>query len=134
MQIKSVFISNMMSFPYTEDRSKATRFRIEDNDAINVFIGPNGSGKTNFLKIIRQMLTAGIIEDMVYVDNPEEKSKTIWRNQNTNINIKPHFLSPEKPSFARIEISITPNDKENLQFLQRQRVIINNIIQTYSTI
>ncbi len=123
-----------MSFPYTEDRSKATRFRIEDNDAINVFIGPNGSGKTNFLKIIRQMLTAGVIEDMVYVDNPEEKSKTIWRNQNTNINIKPHFLSPEKPSFARIEISITPNDKENLQFLQSQRVILNNIIQTYSTI
>ena len=81
------------------------------------------------------MIGGGVIEDMVYIDNPEFMSKTIWWNKSIDITpIKPHFLTPEKPSFARIDVKITDNDKENLLFLQKQRVILNNIIQTYSTI
>lgn len=124
----------MMSFPYTEDRSEAIRFHTDGNEAPNVLIGPNGSGKTNFLKILKQMITYGIVEDMVYIDTPTMLNQTIYWNQNIPVSINPHFLSPEKPSFSRIEIKITGTDRDNLLFVQKQRDQLNQIINTYSTI
>lgn len=133
MQIKSVFISNIASFPYTEDKSKTVFFNIEGNEWVNVLIGPNGAGKTNFLNIIKTVVGKGLIEDRYLNFNAENTNDTISLYTNTASKLTSHFLFTDKSSFVNIDTQVRQHDKENLLFLQKQREQLNTIIKTYST-
>jgi predicted ATP-dependent endonuclease of OLD family len=50
IKIRSIFISNFRSF---STRSKKEGMNIDDLSAVNIFVGPNSSGKTNFFNAIR---------------------------------------------------------------------------------
>jgi len=50
MKIKNIFISNFRSF---KPREKDAGANVDHLSAINVFVGSNGSGKTNFLNAVR---------------------------------------------------------------------------------
>lgn len=135
MQIKSVFISNIGSFPYTEDRSKTIFFNTEWQSWVNILIWPNGSGKTNFLKTIKTVVSHWLILDL-YIDTQTEiKKNTICTNQIAEYKaLEAHFTDIDKASFVCINTKVCGNDKDNLLFLQKQRVTINQIIEQYSTI
>jgi predicted ATPase len=56
VRIKSVFISNFRSFA---PRKKDDGANVDNLSAINVFVGPNGSGKTNFINALRDRVGWG---------------------------------------------------------------------------
>lgn len=136
MQIISVNISNLLSFPYQEtlDPSKGTRFDIHQDGGVNVLIGPNGAGKTNFLRIITQVLKSGLMQDFIYIPTATDPKQIITLNPVFLHEMRSHIAHPEKPSLVDMQLHITPNDKDNMLFLQKQRNLFNTIIQTNTTL
>ena len=51
VKIKSIFISNFRSF--APRNKEADGMNVDDLSTINIFVGPNGSGKTNFFNALR---------------------------------------------------------------------------------
>lgn len=136
MQIVSVHISNLLSFPYQEqqDLMIGTYFDIHQNWGVNVLIWPNGSGKTNFLEIITQILKTGLIQDYIYNNQATDIHQYIVHNPQYLENIKKHFAYQDKPSLVDIELHMTANDKENMLFLQKQKIILNTILERYTAL
>jgi predicted ATPase len=54
MKIRQIKISNIMSFPYVADlpNMEGIRFDEKEGPDMNILIGANGSGKSNFIEII----------------------------------------------------------------------------------
>lgn len=136
MQLISINISNLLSFPYQEHFSeeKKVHFDVNKRWGLNILIGPNGSGKTNFLEIITQIIKVGLIKDFVYTENNETPKESIKENQRPLENMVPHYSYPDKPSTVDVEFHISINDKENMMFLQKEREKFTEIINTYSNI
>ncbi|HCY20989.1 TPA: hypothetical protein DIC40_03955 [Patescibacteria group bacterium] len=97
-----------------------------------MLIGPNGSGKTNFLEIITQLIKVGLIKDFVYTENNGIQNSII-ENQWPLENMIPHFSYQDKPSIVDMEFHVSENDKENMLFIQKKQEIFSKIIETYST-
>ena len=135
MQLISVNISNILSFPYQETLSdeKKIHFDINKNWGVNILIGPNWSGKTNFLEIISQIIKVGLIKDFVYDEDINKKKNSISENIWPLDKIIPHFSYKDKPSTIDIEFHISPNDKDNMLFLQKEKDTFNNILKEYTT-
>ena len=57
VRIKSIFISNFRSFAPRDQQKEG--MNIDDLSAINIFVGPNGSGKTNFINALRDCIGWG---------------------------------------------------------------------------
>lgn len=135
MQIISINISNILSFPYQKQFSEEKKIHFDVNKkwGLNILIWPNWSGKTNFLEIITQLIKVGLIKDFVYTENQKSTENNIIENQWPLENMFPHFSYPDKPSTVDIEFHISTNDKENMLFLQKEREKISDIIATYST-
>ena len=57
VRIKSIFISNFRSFAPRNEETEG--MNIDNLSAINVFVGPNGSGKTNFINALRDCIGMG---------------------------------------------------------------------------
>ena len=58
MHLAGIKISNLFSFPYLPDISSSPEvtFRNHGDANVNLLIGPNGSGKTNFLTIVQHVM------------------------------------------------------------------------------
>lgn len=134
MQIISVNISNILSFPYQEQFSEEKKIHFDVNKrwGLNILIGPNWSGKTNFLEIITQLIKVGLVKDFVYTENNGIQN-SITESKWPLENMIPHFSYQDKPSTVDMEFHISTNDKENMLFIQKKQEIFSKIIETYST-
>lgn len=136
MQLISANISNLLSFPYQEHFSeeKKIHFDISKKSWLNILIGPNWSGKTNFLEITTQLIKIGLIKDFLYTENNKNIQNSITENQRPLENIFPHFSYLDKPSMVDIEFHVWNNDKENMLFIQKNQKQFADIIKNYSKI
>lgn len=68
MKISKIKISNLFTFPYIKgfNSKKGLIFDDKEKSNFNILIGPNGSGKTNFLYIINQIFRSGLINQFYY--------------------------------------------------------------------
>lgn len=125
-----------MSFPYQENFSeeKKIHFDVNKKGWLNILIWPNWSGKTNFLKIITQLIKVWLVKDFIHKDDLENPKQSIIESQWPLENMVPHFSYPNKPSTVDIEFHISNNDKENMLFIQKEKNIISDIISKYSDI
>jgi putative ATP-dependent endonuclease of the OLD family len=136
MQLYSINISNLLSFPYQQILSEEKKIYFDTGKKgwLNILIGPNWSGKTNFLEIITQLIKVGLIKDFIYKKNTEYQKESILENSWPLENMIPHFSHQDKPSTVELELYISNNDKENMLFLQKERDKISKIIQEYSKV
>lgn len=142
MQLRRVKISNVLSFPHQENFAtfEGVIFDTGEKAVTNTLIWPNGSGKSNFLSIVSQVLKAGLFIDYIYnkeilaMQDSWLFSKAITTNQVRLDHVTKHFLYPNKKSMVSMDIVFNRNDYENLLFLCKYRTQINDIIAKYSTL
>lgn len=136
MQIKSVNISNVLSFPHQKtilDENKIN-FDLNKKSGLNILIWPNWSGKSNFLNIIAQLIKYWLVKDFVYQENPENPQNSITENIWPLQNLGPHFSYTDKKSIVDIEFAMSANDKNNMIFIQKNKKTLENIINQYSSL
>lgn len=103
---------------------------------MNILIWPNGSGKSNFLEIINQVISSWLIKTYIYrkdfVESDPKKAIDLqvmnWENLTKNV----AFL--DKKSQVSLTMMFNRNDYDNFQFLCKYRDTINDIIAKYSTL
>ena len=147
MQLHTVKISNILSYPYIESMGQhdGIIFRPWEKSTVNVLIGPNGSGKSNFLEIVNQAFKIGMSHDFSYdrervhhIHNKQQKSneqnKAIIQQQAVRPHtLHKHFSYETKKSQIYLSIVFNTNDFDNMRFIARYRNILNRMIETYST-
>lgn len=142
MQLANIKISNLLSFPYQPDLKKieGVKFYNKKDNNVNVLIWPNGAGKSWFLHIIDQIIRIGIFNDYIYnkqiiSSHWPDLSNVITTNENQYTEwLHPHFTTPDKPSHAIIQFTLTQHDYDNMQYISEHADILNAIIKKYSTL
>lgn len=143
MKIHTIKISNLLSFPYKADLKKDTgiTFPVGASEAhTHILIGPNGSGKSNFLSIVNYMFRVGMIdryalnEQYLTAEDAANYDKTIIQTPHPLISLKPHIITPEKPSAIVLDLYLSQLDRENIAFIIQHAAQINEMLGTYSRI
>ncbi len=129
-----------MSFPYVEDLDNFDWMdfeKIENSSDMNILIGANGSGKSNFIEIINQFCRNLIFD---YVFDPsiiKENRKSEFKSSiqlvsKTAFKLSKHTRFQDKPSKIEVVIELFDSDFDNIGFVCKNTKKINSIIEKYS--
>lgn len=142
MKIADIKISNLFTFPYVSNFS-AKKWLIFDSREkwnFNILIGPNWSGKTNFIYIINKIFRNVLIKKYIYDRNILET----WKNNKFKDVIKykkldvkwllKHSSFENKKSKVWITFKLNQYDYENIWFVCKYNNFINWIIKKYSNL
>ena len=138
MKVISIKISNFLSFKH-DNMSDCTEYKFDED--LNVLIGANGTGKSNFLEILNQIFKKGIVTTCDlnfnnlknFDDNPVQNSL-----QSTIISqAKPHTLEKNTQSKSNeqeieLKIKLNENDFENIFFIIANIEQINTFLTKYT--
>ena len=131
-----------MSFPYQEDLGKDPGIIFEneeEKDNMNILIGANGSGKSNFIEIIKQFFN-NIILDFIFDKKCLEKTKKSDIKQSIRILPKQTSKLTKHKQFTNynatleITINLSENDYKNIDFVCNYYKEINQMIKKYSNL
>ena len=139
MKINSLRVSNILSFEHKDNIDDCQEIKFNEN--LNVLIGPNASGKSNFLEIISQLFKAGLIMGCRYNINAiHEYEKTgnevNLRNLITTYNRRPHtlpknYFSDSDKKTIKIKFTLSDDDRTNLFFIKQNADKINEFANKY---
>ena len=142
MQLTNIKISNLLSFPYQPDLSKVEgiKFYNRENNNVNVFIWPNGAGKSWFLHILKQILRIWMFNDYMYDKQlilsrkESDLQYAIQTNDQHTEWLYAHFTTPYKPSQVIAKFVLTQHDYDNLKYIAKYSDILNMLVKKYSTL
>ncbi len=101
MRLGKVIFENVKSF-----REKT---EIDFSENINIFIGPNGGGKSNLMNTLSWVLNSRFYSPYSY--QIQNNNKAILQVQNFGDTApEPHWSTPAKPSYIWIELLATEED------------------------
>lgn len=86
MKLKNVKISNILSFSFKDDFLTSTPDIIFD-EKLNLIVGANGSGKSNFVEIIFTLFQSYFIESYNYnyaFDSDRDHAPTLIKRADSN--------------------------------------------------
>ncbi len=136
MQLSTIKISNLLSYPYQPNlhEFEGVKFHTKDKNNVNVLIWPNGAGKSWFLHILKQILKVAILNDYIYDRTciSKDKCKVISINDQFTEWLHAHFRTPDKPSQAIVELILTQHDYDNMLYISTHADILNTLVATYS--
>ena len=140
MQVKSIKVSNILSFRHVDNIDNAEEIIL--NSPLNILIGPNGVGKSNFLEILNYLFKHILFKHCKiniknisnYKNNPNGHNlKNTLTSNNANVCLlEPHNKSGKKDKKILITITLNNNDVNNLKFILKNKDLINEILKTYS--
>ena len=88
MKISRIKISNLFTFPYIKgfNGKKGLIFDAKEKNNFNILIGPNWSGKSNFLDIINQIFRFWLVDNYSYdktiiENNQKDKFKDVIKQK-----------------------------------------------------
>ena len=131
MQLSTVKVSNILSFPYVENLTtvEGVKFHNHENGISNILIGPNGSGKSNLLDIISAIWKYGITIDY----EVDQTTKKIVKKDTQSHNLTKFRGQENLSSHIYMSIYLTIGDITNMLFILHHREIINQIIKQYGS-
>ncbi|VEB39295.1 chromosome segregation protein [Legionella sainthelensi] len=143
MKIKSLQISNILSFKYFEDVTNAEKITFEDG--INIIIGENGSGKSTALEVINFLFKRVLYKqynvnqdlysrkNQIAINEKKQILMPVNNNSYAEFRLEPNWDTTDKPQFISIEIELDDIDKRNIQNLINNSEKLNKFINSYST-
>lgn len=137
MKIKSIQISNILSFEYKNDIAECEN--IPFKDGLNVLIGANGAGKSNFLEIINNLF-----RNILYKSCTVNESIIRAKMNDPRVNLREtiivndrrfslptnHYNNSEEQQI-RLKIGLSDDDRRNLKFIQSNKDRINELLLKY---
>ena len=142
MKIKSLQISNVLSFKYVEDISSAQEIKFDDG--LNILIGENGSGKSTALEVLnfifkRVLLTQFNVNQDSYSkrsDLSQSEKKNILLPENSKsykgFRLDANWDSEDKPQKIRLKIELDEIDSENIKNLTTNKEKLDPLL-SYTT-
>ncbi|MDR0607154.1 MAG: AAA family ATPase [Candidatus Peribacteria bacterium] len=122
MKIRQMKISNILSFPYVEDLSSMEGIKFptsaEETD-LNILIGANGSGKSNFIEIINQFVR-NIVFDYTFDPSLIQTTETIRQQQTIQFipkktsKLTKYSDTQNKSAGIEVTIELFEHDFENI--------------------
>lgn len=134
MQLSTIKVSNILSFPYIENLTTIewVKFHNHEQGVMNIIIGPNGSGKSNLLDIIYAVRNYGITID--YTIARDDTKPLIINTNQTKHKLSKHRWQEHLSSHIYLSILLSQDDYNNIFFVLKNRDFINTIIKNHSNI
>jgi len=139
LKINSLRVSNILSFEHKNNIDDCQEIKFNEN--LNVLIGPNATGKSNFLEIISQLFKAGLIMGCSYNVNAiyeyeKTGNETALRNLIATYNRRPHtlhknYFSDSDKKEIKIEFTLSDDDRKNLFFIKQNADKIVELASKY---
>ncbi len=118
MRISRISLQNIKSFRYSTE--------IVFNPNINIFIGPNGGGKSNLMNTLSWVLNSHFYRPFAF---HMENDRAVLQLHNYADNTpEPHWSAPDEPSFVWIEFEATAEDIEGMRTYWRNK---DSLTQTF---
>src|SRR3989344_3564939 len=143
MKIKSLQISNIISFAHVEDIANAPKITFDNN--LNIIIGQNGAGKSAALEVINFIFRRALLVPYNRNRDLYTQRTTIDSNQKKQILAKisdvqyyrgfrldKNYDFEDKPQLIRVVIELDDIDRANIQHLKDSRDKLSPIVGLYS--
>jgi predicted ATP-dependent endonuclease of OLD family len=143
MKIKSLKISNILSFKYVADIAMASEISFEDN--LNIIIGENGAGKSTALEIINFLFKRILFKQYNVNQDLYQQRTTIQFNDRKQIltpannqtysgfRLDPNWNTETQAQVMRISVKLDDIDIENIENLKTNLPKLNTIGSYYTT-
>jgi len=143
MKIKSLQISNVLTFKYVNDISQVEKISFDKN--FNILIGQNGAGKSTALEVVNFIFRRVIF--VPYNRNPDlyVQRATIDTDQKRQIlskisnfqhykdfRLDRNYDHENESQKVRVVVEIDDIDRANIRHLQENREALSSIIGVYS--
>jgi len=140
MKLKSIKISNILSFQHNTNINNCQELTF--NTDLNILIGSNAAGKSNFLEIINKIFKSALVQSCQFQEQilqKHEKNPEISLNGTLSKRNVPHNLTKNYSSDAnttkeiKIKLELEDSDFLNLNFIIDNVIDINRLIGIYTT-
>lgn len=144
MKIKSLQISNILSFQHYSDISQAQEIAFEDG--VNLIIGENGAGKSTALEVLNFIFKRVLYKQFTWnsglylrksmlssSDRKQIISASDARTY-TDFRLDPNWNTEDKPQTIRLVINLDEIDLQNLSELNINKAKLKTISAMYSNL
>lgn len=143
MKIKSLQISNILSFKYHVDVASAEKITFEDG--LNIIIGENGAGKSTALEVINFLFKRVLyrqynVNQELYsrktslsADERRQILQPTNQNNFSGFRLESNWNTPDNAQIIRIEIKLDDIDLRNIQLLRDNQTKLFSSIGYYTT-
>lgn len=140
MKLKSIKISNILSFEQKNNIDECEEIPFDKK--LNILIGANGSGKSNFLEILNKIFKSALIRGCTFNEtilekNPEDPNRyplyQVMAHRDVFHNLPKNYESDNDLKEIKIKLLLEQSDYDNLSFIIKNLVEIQNFLGAYSS-
>ena len=140
MKIRSIRISNILSFEQKDNIDECQEILFDEN--LNILIGANAAGKSNFLEIIHKIFKSALVfgctfNETILEKHDEEPNRyrleTVIAKRDLYHNLLKNYSSKNDTKRIKIKLLLEKSDYQNLFFIMDNVIEINSFQSTYTT-
>lgn len=136
MKVKEIKISNILSFGLKTDFDNySPDIKFEGN--LNIIVGANGSGKSNFAEIVFTLFQTYFVEPYNYnygyeTDKTSNPTYLTKRNDvGANLRLNKHSDFEANESHIFLKLALADSDRKNIQFIKDNLQKLDEIVRDF---
>jgi len=140
MKLKSIKISNILSFEQKNNIDECEEILFDEK--LNILIGANGSGKSNFLEVLNKIFKSALIRGCTFSEtilekNPEEPNRyplhQVMTHRDVYHNLPKNYEGDNDLKEIKIKLLLEQSDYDNLAFILKNMEKMEEYLGTYSS-